>query len=460
MTEPELKHYQKNPVDFFKDCWGDIYLWDKLIDISQSVADNKRTVVPSGHGVGKTFLAARIALWFLFTHYPAKVITTAPKWEQVRKLLWSEIHSAYNSSAFPLGGTLLQTELNISEDWFAVGISTTADVSEREFGAAKFQGFHSPNMLVVMDEAPGIDEAIWVSVESLITGENNKILAIGNPTSPSGSFYNACKSPLWHKVPVSSFDHPNVKERAIRVAGAVTLDWIEERRTDWGEGSPLWIAKVLGQFPSEGSDTLISLAWAEACVGLELNTGGEYEYRLGVDVARYGDDKTVFALIIGKEVQELEAVQKKDTNYTIGRIRQINNEHELFAIGVDDTGVGGGVTDGLEDAGLDVDAVNFGASAIEDDKFENKATEIWWNLREAIKHKELSLPNDTELINQLCSRKYRITRKGKIALETKDEMRKRGLKSPDRADALAIAYSCGAGQVNPTITIISSDEDL
>lgn len=457
MIDPILRKYQSQPTEFFKDFWPDIYLWDKLTEISDSVAGNRRTVVPSGHGIGKTFIAARIVLWFLFCHYPAKVITTAPTWPQVKRLLWAEIHKAYNIARYPLGGTLLQTELNIDEDWFAMGVSTDADVAERQFGATRLQGIHSPNLLAVLDEAPGVEQAIWTAIDTLITGQNNKILAIGNPTSPSGSFYNACKSPLWHKVHVSSFDHPNVKENRLIVPGAVTAEWIEDYRAEYGEGTPLWQAKVLGQFPAEGTDTLIPLTWAEACVGLKLNQENEVLVkRLGIDVARYGDDKTALCEILGAEVQPIETIQKKDTNWTIGQAIRKNRQQQYEAIGVDDTGVGGGVTDGLEDAGLEVDPINFGSAAIEADTFENRAAELWWNLRKALETKELSLPNDPELINQLCSRKYRQTRKGKIALETKDEMKKRGLKSPDKADALAIAYGAGLASEAPTITIIST----
>lgn len=417
---------------------------------------NRRLVIPSGHGIGKTWIVARLALWFLYSFYPAKVITTAPTWPQVEKLLWTEIANAYNKSKFPLGGRLLQTDLKIEEDWFATGISTSAKVSERDFGASKFQGFHSPNLLVILDEGPGVEHSIWTAVETLITGENNKIIAIGNPTSPSGDFFNACKSPLWHKLEVSCFDHPNVKENRIVVPGAVTREWIDERREEWGEGTPLWDAKVLGHFPTEGSDTLIPLAWAEACINLPLSDEGDR--RLGIDVARYGDDKTVFTMIWGAIVKPQEAVNKKDTNYTTGRAITLNNEDRFDCIGVDDTGVGGGVTDGLEDSGLDVDAVNFGANAIEEDKFENRKAELFWILREDIRDKKISLPDDKELINQLCSIKFSYTRKGKIKIESKDEMKKRGFKSPDKADSLAIAWGASRIKATPSITIISTED--
>ena len=454
-------HYQKNPKAFLKAAWPDVILWDKLEEVFEALLNNRRVVVPSGHGVGKTWLEARIALWFLFCFPPAKVITTAPTWPQVELLLWTEIKVAHRTSAIELGGRILQTELKIRDDWFAVGFSTRGKASERDFGTPKFQGYHAENLLVLMDEAAGVEPEIWTSVESLIVAENNKALAMGNPTSPTGKFYEACKSPLWKKVTISSYDHPNVQTGQIVINGAVTKEWIEERVAEWGEDSPLFKAKVKGEFPDEGSDTLIPLSWLEACVGLKLPTTGLK--RLGMDIARYGGDMTVFSSIFGQVAQEIEAVNKKDTNWTVGRAIKLNDIHQYDAIGVDDTGVGGGVTDSLEDKGLEVDAMNFGSNAVEADKFENLKAEIYWNLREDIRTKQLELPDDKELINQLASIKYGYTRKGRIKIESKDEMKKRGLKSPDKADALAIANSAGRSLALPEITVVSvavDDEEV
>lgn len=471
-----LLKWQKNPDLFFQAAWPDVFLWDKLRDVLKALVNNRRIAVPSGHGVGKTWLEARIALWFLYCFPPSKVITTAPTWPQVEMLLWSEIKNAYRTSQIPMGGRSLSTELKVREDWFAIGFSTSGKADEREFGTPKFQGFHAENLLVLLDEAPGVKPEIWVSVESLIVADNNKVLAMGNPTSPTGNFYDACKSPLWVKVNISSFDHPNVKEDKIIVAGAVTKQWIDERRKAWGEDSPLWIAKVLGEFPAEGTDTLIPLAWAEDCVGLDLSerdADGNIigDNKLGVDVARYGGDMTVLTDIVGKMVGQQEAENKKDTNWTIGRVKVKNKSQQYDAIGVDDTGVGGGVTDGLEDDGIDVDAMNFGSNAIDSDTFENLKAEIYWNLREDIKatyeairdgkpeNRKISLPDDKELISQICSIKYKYTRKGKIAIESKDDMKKRGQKSPDKADSLAIGWSAGRIREIPRITVIGDEED-
>lgn len=471
-----LQKFQKNPELFFKAAWPDVFLWEKLREVLDALVHNRRVVVPSGHGVGKTWIEARIALWFLTCFPPAKVITTAPTWSQVEKLLWSEIKNAYRTSQIPMGGRLLETEIKIREDWFAIGFSTAGKADEREFGTPKFQGFHAENLLVLLDEAPGVKPEVWISVESLIVSENNKVLAMGNPTSPIGNFYEACKSPYWKKVEISSFDHPNVQQDKILVSGAVTKEWIDERKAEWGEDSPLWQAKVLGKFPSEGTDTLIPLAWAEACMGLDLverDQEGKIlgDKKLGADIARFGGDMTVLTTMVGKMVSEQEAVNKKDTNWTVGRIKVLHRTNVFDAIGVDDTGVGGGVTDSLEDASIDVDAMNFGASATDSDTFENLKAEIYWNLREAIKRTyeavkagkpqdgEISLPNDRLLVNQLCSIRYKFTRKGKIAIESKDDMKKRGQKSPDKADSLAICYSAGRMREIPRITIIGDDEE-
>ena len=148
-----------------------------------------------------------------------------------------------------------------------------------------------------------------------------------------------------------------------------------------------------------------------------------------------------------------------------------NKSQQYDAIGVDDTGVGGGVTDGIEDDGIDVDAMNFGSNAIDSDTFENLKAEIYWNLREDIKatyeairdgkpeNRKISLPDDKELISQICSIKYKYTRKGKIAIESKDDMKKRGQKSPDKADSLAIGWSAGRIREIPRITVIGDEED-
>jgi reverse gyrase len=142
-----MEFYQKNPVAFLREVLG-VEPWSKQEQIIESVRDNSNTCVASGHGVGKTFISACATLWFLCTHYGARVITTAPTNRQVESILWAEIWNLYKNSVVPLGGRLLKTSLNLEEKWFALGLST--DDPDR------FQGHHSAHLLLVMDEAPGI----------------------------------------------------------------------------------------------------------------------------------------------------------------------------------------------------------------------------------------------------------------------------------------------------------------
>lgn len=452
-TIQKIERWRSNPNEFFRDVWGkDILLWDKLEQINNNIVNHRRVVIPSGHGVGKTWNVARLALWFLVCFPPAKVITTAPTWPQVKSILWAELTKAYNSALIPIGGEMLTTRLNLREDWFAIGLSTREEVATRDFGAAKFQGFHSPNLLIILDEGAGVSHAIWVASENLITGQNNKIVAIGNPMSPTGDFYEKCKSPLWHKIKISCFDHPNIKTGKNIIPGAVTKEWIKDRQEEWGESSPLWQAKVLGEFPTEGTDTLIPLSWAETSALLNLKPVGDKKF--GADLARYGADMTVFTAFHGGVQIFLDAFNKKDLMWAVGKTLIYNKQYKFQYMGGDDSGLGGGYIDRLLEQDIDIEPLIFGAKAIESDKFFNLKAEMYWVLRDAIKNKEIKLIDDKELINQLSSIKYSYTSKGQIKIESKDDMKKRGLKSPDKADATAIAWYCSIKKNEPVITIL------
>lgn len=431
--------WRKKPIEYFKDTWNDIILWDKLEEILVGVGKHKKVVVPSGHGIGKTFLAARIVIWFLYCFPPAKVITTAPTWSQVEKILWSEIGKAYGDSKMPLGGRLLTTSLTLDKDWFAVGISTRESVAEREFGASKFQGFHSPNLLVILDEAAGVSNAIWTATDTLVTGDNNKILAIGNPMSPSGDFYEACKSPLWEKIHISCFDHPNIKG-GMSIPGAVSKEWIEDKRIKWGEGSPLWQAKVLGEFPDEGTDTLVPLSWYENSLTKGFKEDGKR--KLGVDVARFGDNETVFQSKFGKVFKKPKVIKSQDTMRVAGEVINMHKRDKYECIAIDTIGIGAGVYDRLAEKGLPVYEFVASGKAIEPERYVNVRAEAFWMLRVGLDPKQtiFKAPDDMMTKNQLTGIKYFFTSRGEgaIRIESKDDMMKRGLVSPDRADAMAI----------------------
>jgi phage terminase large subunit len=401
--------------------------------ILESVRDHAFTVVKSGHGVGKTHITAATVLWWLFSFYPSKVVTTAPTWTQVENVLWKEIGGLYNKAKLPLGGRLKKVGLDLeTEDWFAIGLST--DEAER------FQGFHSPNLLVVFDEAPGVNPIIWEAAQGLMTGEHNHFLGIGNPISPSGPFFDAFKSSLYNKIQISCLDNPNYKEGREVIPGLTTKRWVDDRKAEWGEHSPLFMSRVLGEFPIEGSNNLIPLSWCEEAYNRRVEHVENHKY-MGVDVARYGNNWTVIT-IYQKPIVRQWRLMGKNTMEVANFVLSLFNDERPQSVTVDDTGVGGGVVDRLLELRVPTVGVNFSESANRRGTFRGIRDEIYWNLRDLFRVGDIKLDRGRHenLVNQLSALQYTIMdRSGKIQVESKKELTKRGLVSPDDADSLALA---------------------
>lgn len=426
---------RNDPVFFANKILG-VSLWEKQRQIAESVRDNDNTCVASGHGVGKTFISAVITLWFLFTHDHSRVITTAPTNRQVESILWAEIWNLYKNAKVPLGGRLLKTALHVEEKWFALGLST--DDPDR------FQGHHAEHILLVMDEAPGIDAKIYEAARGILTSRGSKCLLIGNPTSPSGPFFDSFKSPLWNSFHISCYDSPGISDPD-NFPNLTTMKWIEERKDEWGERSPMFISRVLGEFPEEGEDTLIPLSWCERAVARGNKQDkckiSEHVY-LGLDVARYGTNKTVITRYVPNRVERIKAIQNRSTTEAVNLVisEAVSAGAKFQQVTTDDTGLGGGVTDRLRELSYPVLAVNFSQKPTDPMHFKSIRDEMYWYLRELFRSDEIAIPNNEALINQLSAIKYKIDpRKGRIEIETKDDMRKRGLVSPDESDSVCIA---------------------
>lgn len=324
----------------------------------------------------------------------------------------------------------MKTELTIDDDWFAVGLSTNEPV--------RFQGHHAPHVTVIIDEATGVDPLIWEAAEGLAVGPNDRWLAIGNPTDPTSEFKRACDSPLWNVVRLNSEEHPNVVTGRIVIPGAVTRDWVEEKRIQYGgRDTALYRGRVLGLFPEQGDDMLISLAWVEAAQQRwKSRPYDAIPVASGTDVARFGSDETVHIDIYeGGFVDIPRAVRGQNLMATAGAIKISRAAKKS----VDDSGLGGGVTDRLVEQGVDVVPYIAGESPFDKERFLNRRAETWWAIREALQRGEISLPPDDQLAADLTNIKYTYTSKGQIKLESKDDVKKRLGRSPDRGDALAIA---------------------
>lgn len=451
-----LKRCQEDPVFFSKHVLGGEQPWEMQRRVMQSVRDHARTAVPSGFAVGKTWVAARIALWFLCSFPHSLVITTAPTWRQVENVLWAEIRRQHRTSKMCLGGTVLQTAVRISDDWFALGLST--DEPER------FQGFHAAHLLLVFDEASGVSRDVWDAAEGQMASWHARWLAIGNPIAPTGPFYGACCSELWNVIPISCLDSPNVRDGRVIYPKLVTREWVEERKAEWGEESPLYQSRVLGKFPTASEHGLIPLDWVFQAQSREPAPATQpRETFVGADVARSGADATVFLLREGSKVSEVEEHHHLSLMETAGRLIRFVERHDVSwgKVHVDVIGMGAGVVDRLHEQGYEARGINFGSSAKESDKFLNQRAECYWAVRDALRpdgEYPLIIPSRFgKLAADLVAIEWKVSSSGKIQIEDKDQVKKRIGRSPDHADALALSYAKPASRASFEVFDVDDD---
>jgi len=450
---------RSDPVWFCNEIL-DVKPWAKQQEIMFSVRDNKKTAVRSCHGVGKSFIAGNTILWFLYSFAPSIVLSTAPTWRQVEKLIWKEVRSSYRKAKVDLGGNLLpkSPEIQIVQDeWYAAGLSTN--------DPNRFQGFHESNILVVVDEAAGVPEDIFEGIEGVLTSEHSRLLLLGNPTEIGGTFYKAFQTPGWNRIAISPYDTPNftmygIKEDDIadgtweeKLTGPlpfpklITPDWVADKYRSWGPTSPAYQARAKGQFPSGADDTVIPLAWVEAAMERWEDMPEETPIELGIDVARFGSDSSVIAPRKGYKIVELKIISKHDTMEVAGISIERYHYYEATHIKVDVIGIGAGVVDRLNEQGYPVTGINVSQSPIDKERFCNLRSELWWNLREMLdpdpakNPTPIGLPPDDELLFELSSVKYRYNSNGQIQIESKKDMKKRLGRSPDRADAVVLAFA-------------------
>ena len=442
--EAKFAAWKRDPAAWAEKAMG-VELWSRQKETLRSVFENRRTVVPAGHGVGKTFVSAVAALAFLYLRTPSKVITTAPTWTQVRQLLWSEINALFKDRLAPqkFPGTPSQTRLKVRDDWFALGISPADRV--------RFQGFHQKHVLVVIDEAPGVRREIYEGADSLMSAGDAHMLMIGNPTERQGHFYDACRSSDWNALRVGCLDSPNFTGEPVSDymrARLVTPEWVAEKERSWGVDSPEYVSKVLGGFPEVSTDQLIALSWVEEAVqrhAVSSERAPSDRLRIGVDVARYGSDATVYTVVSSRRVEKIVEERNRSAMEIAGRIVQLKKETGAVRAAVDDIGVGGGVVDRLRELGSPVQAVNASSAAADRERFLNKRAEMWWEMREWVR-KEGAVPKQGRLMEDLTAPKYSYTSRGQLKLESKDGIRKRLGRSPDYGDSLALALSLGGAR--------------
>lgn len=434
-------------------------LWGTQRAIAEAVFKHRRVAVKACHSAGKTRVAADIVLAFFYCYPHCKIITTAPTWVGVEKLLWSEIRRGFSMLPPDMGGELLRTELRVrlpvepgkeEKAWLAMGLSTDASV--------KFQGHHAPKMLVVLDEAPGVLPEIWEAIDGIRAGGDVHTLAIGNPTIASGPFYDCFDQhrESWQTFTVSAFDTPNLAGLTLeelqsisdkhdpRLAHCprpylVTRDWVWERWNEWGKHAhPMWDARVLGNFPPQTPDALISLTWVEQAKlrPLEDKRG---RVTVGIDVAGPGDNETVAVARSGPDILLEYATQSPEPHGEIlHALRPLKDRIDV--VNYDSAGIGWYFYQQLQAAGYRTRGVNVGEASHDPERFKNQKAEYYWGLRERFRDGDVRGPMSEKLSRQLTSIRWETNARGQTFIEEKDKARKRGVESPDRAEALMLAF--------------------
>lgn len=462
----EASRYVRDPAGWVKDKLSE-HLWSKQREIAESVRDNRYTAVQSCHDAGKSFCASRLVAWWLSVHPhgDAFAVTTAPTAAQVSAILWREIRRAHRK-----GGLAGYTTQGAVPEWkLAGGELVGYGRKPADEDQAAFQGIHALHPLIVVDEAGGVPKNLFDAVDALATNENARVLAIGNPDAPSSHFASVCKPGSgWNVIRIDGLQTPNMTAEALAELpelaelfarlGLEAVDedvpaalrplllsplWVAERIHRWGIESPIFTAKVRGEFPDIGEDVLIPPSWIRAAQERSLDPSPHAV--LGVDVARFGSDRSVFMLRRGPVARVISDRSKQPTTATTGQVIAAKREHAVHEIRVDGVGVGGGVVDQLLEQGHDVVDMQAGGAAIDNEHFLNARAEWFWGLRERFEAGDMDLdPADEELAAQLGSIKYKFTSRGQIQIESKDDMKKRGLPSPDRADALMLTAASAA----------------
>jgi len=437
VTAEQRRLYQsiQDPEVFLREVLGDDP-YDKQVEMMDAAARSRRISVVGANSSGKDWTAGRVVHWWQNTRYPAKTIVTGPSTRQVHDIVWNEVKDSYLNARTAFKSRLYQggARLQFNQEHFALGFSTDQPYN--------LQGFHSPNLLVIVTEAHAMGQA---HINALRRLNPSCMLLVGNAFATSGEFYDShhINRGLYSTVEISAFDTPNVKAGCVVVPGMVTKEDVADRLEEWGEGNPLYIAGVLGKFPDSLDDTIVPLSDANAARARVSH--GEGPRIVAVDVARYGRDKTVVVRRQGNVARIVWRVQGRNLMEIVGWLTNYIEERPIDFLIIDDTGVGGGVTDRLGELDLgdtQVVAFNGGSTAEDSERYYNAISEAWMLMRKWFLETPADIENDNALIGQITSRGFTYQSDKRLRIQSKKDM----ARSPDEADALAMTFAPTGGE--------------
>lgn len=421
-----LLTYQEDPRIYTRDVLGVKSNYDKQDEILLSVRDNPRTAVRAANGAGKTVVAAEAVLWATSCFRDALVVTTASTNRQVEHLLWGKINELYNQAPVPLGGECLNLEMRFPKlNTKAIGFATD--------DPGMFEGWHQKRIFIIVDEAKSVSQKIFDAVERCLgSGQWIRLLVISSPGGPTGAFYDIFdkRSHLYKCFHIPASASPFCRP-----------DWIAQQVAELGEENPLCQSMVFGNFPLVGGrDTIIAL---QHLLNL-LGTPPEHQHgemRAGVDLAASGGDENTVAIFDGNKQVAMEAWFEKNTMATVGRVNGLIDEYKVphDMVWMDIDGLGKPIWDRCVELDHKYNPFHSNAAPLNKKQYLNAIAEAWGNVANYIERREYALKDDAILKGQLTGRKRKERSDGRIQLESKEEARQRGVKSPDRADAVVMA---------------------
>ena len=450
-----LRWRKEGPAAFAKEVLG-ANPTEQQIQGGKALVERRRVSIRSGHGTGKSTFQAWCVLWFLSSYFPCKVPCTAPTSHQLEDVLWSEIakwHRKLRERIPALGEQF---------EWSS-GAFRMKDAPNESFAVARtsrperpeaLQGFHSEHILFLIDEAAGVSDNVFEVAEGALSTDGSFVVMAANPTRQSGYFFDSHHKmrATWAALHWNGEDSPMVSRQ-----------YIENMEKKYGRHSPVFKVRVLGEFVG-AADGVISLELCEAARIRQVEQTPSAHMIWGVDVARFGDDSSALAKRCGNvQTEPVREWWGKDTMQTVGIIKvEWDKTHDTLkpkAINVDVIGIGSGVVDRLKELGLPVVGVNVAEAespnANPEIQFNRLRDELWWKGREWLERRDCRMADDDETVGELTTPTYTILSNGRIQVERKDDMKKRGVKSPNRADAWLLTFYDGGfpGERNKPLKI-------
>jgi hypothetical protein len=421
-----------------------------LQDIAEHIKQNQgqidfntlREAISSGRGIGKSALVSWLTIWMLSTRIGSTTIISANSEAQLRSVTWAEITKwlamSLNSHWFEVSATRLMpakwiTEL-VERDlkkgtryWGVEGRLWSAENPDAYAGVHNYDG-----VMVIFDEASGIDDAIWAVTAGFFTENtpNRFWMAFSNPRRNTGYFYECfnSKREFWtNKV---------VDARSVEGTDKQVYQQIID---EYGPDSSQAHVEVYGQFPNAGDDQFIGATVVDDAMNRTKYQDMSAPIIIGVDPARFGADATVIAVRQGRDIVKIMRHRGDDTMTVVGHVIEAIEEFKPALVVIDEGGLGAGIVDRLKEQRYKVKGVNFGNKSSSPIMYGNKRAEMWGKMRDWLK--TASIPKDRFLKTDLISPMMKPDSRGTIFLESKKDMKSRGLASPDAADAICVTFA-------------------